>query len=56
MTDKLILKIKENAERVDKELEKLFEGQTDEDIKIIFDAEKYSLLGGGKRIRAFITL
>ena len=56
MTDNLVLKIKENAERVDKELGKLFEGKTDEDIKVIFDAEKYSLLGGGKRIRAFITM
>lgn len=56
MTDNLVLKIKENAERVDKELGKLFEGSRDEDIKVIFDAEKYSLLGGGKRIRAFITI
>ena len=56
MTDNLNIKIKEAAELVDSELEKLFDGDTDEDIKIIFDAEKYSLLGGGKRIRAFITM
>ena len=44
-----------NAEKTEQELLACF-GQEEADTQIIFDAEKYSLLGGGKRIRPFLTV
>ena len=46
--------IVENAERVEEELIACF-GEENVRTQVIFDAEKYSLLGGGKRIRPFLV-
>ncbi len=43
------------AEQTEKALESYMACE-DEDISLIFDAEVYSLLGGGKRIRPFLVL
>lgn len=42
------------AERVEEAL-KSYGQSPDEDLQILFDAEEYSLLGGGKRIRPFLV-
>lgn len=47
-------KIKKNAELTEEVLEK-YSALGDEDLDILFEAEAYSLLGGGKRIRPFIV-
>ena len=44
----------ENENRTEEALVSLFL-RSDEDIDLVFDAQKYSLLGGGKRIRPFIV-
>ena len=55
MTTELKTKLSENSALVEAELESCFAGLCDADINKIFEAEKYSLLGGGKRIRAFLV-
>ncbi len=45
----------ENASLTDRALAEYFT-ESDEDFGLIIDAEKYSLLAGGKRIRAFLAL
>ena len=47
-------RIRENAELVEVALEKYFD-YTDADYGEVIEAQKYSLLGGGKRIRPFLT-
>ncbi len=44
----------DNADALEGELAKYIQ-ETDEDYGLIFDAERYSLLGGGKRVRPFIV-
>ena len=44
----------ENAERTERALAKYFEGR-DQDLQVIFDAQSYSLMAGGKRIRPFLV-
>lgn len=56
MTADLKLKMQKNSELVECELKALLERDKDAEIEIIFEAERYSLLGGGKRIRPFITM
>ena len=46
--------LSENSERVERALER-FCSETDEDFGMVMDAERYSLLGGGKRIRPFLV-
>lgn len=46
--------MEENSARVEKALEKYSEG-TDGEYGVIFEAQRYSLLGGGKRVRPFIV-
>ena len=46
--------IEDNAQRVENALALCSQG-TDEDYGLIFDAERYSLLGGGKRVRPFLV-
>lgn len=48
-------KLKTNADRVERELLSYFCEQ-DHDLTSIFEAQKYSLLGGGKRIRPYLVL
>ena len=55
MTTVLQNKMAENNSLLEKELEKFFDKTDDEDLVRIIDSEKYSLLGGGKRIRPFIV-
>ena len=55
MTTELKMKLNENSALVESKLEGCFAGLCDADIDKIFEAEKYSLLGGGKRIRAFLV-
>ncbi len=52
--DMLFERIKQNSERVEAALVAYSSGE-DEDIGLIFEAQRYSLLGGGKRIRPFIV-
>ncbi len=47
-------RIRENAALVETALEKYFE-HTDADYGEVIEAQRYSLLGGGKRIRPFLT-
>ena len=47
--------IKETADKVEDALAECFEC-ADADVVSVYDAMKYSTLGGGKRIRAFLTL
>ena len=47
-------KIAENANRTEEALREYGLG-TDEDIQSLLDAEEYSLLGGGKRVRPFLV-
>ncbi len=46
--------IDENAAATEKALEKIMQRE-DSDYGLIFDAERYSLLGGGKRVRPFLV-
>ncbi|MBO5204238.1 MAG: polyprenyl synthetase family protein [Clostridia bacterium] len=46
--------MRDNAERTEEALTRLCACE-DDDIGLIFDAERYSLLGGGKRVRPFIV-
>lgn len=48
-------RLKVNAEVVENALESYY-GENDSDFQKLIDAQKYGLLGGGKRIRAFLTL
>lgn len=50
----LLERIKQNSDRVEAALCAYSAGD-DDDIGLIFQAQKYSLLGGGKRIRPFIV-
>ncbi|MBE6577649.1 MAG: polyprenyl synthetase family protein [Ruminococcaceae bacterium] len=50
----LLDRIKQNSDRVEAALSAYSSGE-DEDIGLIFRAQRYSLLGGGKRIRPFIV-
>ena len=52
--ENLLSAMKINAEAVERALEGYFQ-DSDEDYGVIFDAESYSLLGGGKRVRPFIV-
>ena len=52
--DELKARLSRNAERTERALEALA-ALTDEDLQILFDAESYSLLDGGKRIRPFLV-
>ena len=52
--DSLMAALEKNSELVECALEK-FCSDTDDDFGIVMDAERYSLLGGGKRIRPFLT-
>ena len=47
-------RILENADKTEQALAALYE-ETDGDLQEIFDAQSYSLLGGGKRIRPFLV-
>jgi geranylgeranyl diphosphate synthase type II len=47
-------RIKQNADRVEAALDFYSQGE-DKDYGVIFRAERYSLLGGGKRIRPFLV-
>ena len=47
-------RIRENAELVEAALEKYFD-YTDADYGEVIEAQKYSLLGGGKRVRPFLV-
>jgi geranylgeranyl pyrophosphate synthase len=52
----LELALKENCELTEKALASFFEDKNESGcLSIIMQAEKYSLLGGGKRIRAFLV-
>ena len=51
---RLTQRINENSQLVEEALEKCV-GESDADYGVIFDAQRYSLLGGGKRIRPFLT-
>ena len=46
--------IADNAERVESALSAYVQ-ETDNDYGLIFDAQRYSLLGGGKRVRPFLV-
>ena len=52
--EKLLAALADNSEKVERALEG-FCSETDEDFGIVMDAERYSLLGGGKRIRPFLV-
>lgn len=51
---RLIEVIKDNAELTEKALAEIMCGN-DEDYGLVFDAQRYSLLGGGKRVRPFLV-
>ena len=55
MTTELKNKMLKNSELLDIELEKYFPRAEDNDLKKIFESEKYSLFSGGKRVRPFIV-
>jgi len=55
MTNNILQKLNENARLVEVALHKYFTDE-DKDLKILFDAQKYSLFAGGKRIRPTLTL
>jgi geranylgeranyl diphosphate synthase type II len=52
--ERIVERIKQNSELVEKALISYSAGE-DKDIGLIFEAQRYSLLGGGKRIRPFIA-
>ena len=52
----LELKLQENSDDIERALSEYFENKSiDEGVKPFLATEKYSLLGGGKRIRPFLT-
>lgn len=51
---KLADRMDENSRHVEQALEK-YMSRTDKDYGVIFDAQRYSLLGGGKRVRPFLV-
>ena len=54
--EKLEQALLQNSEITEKALDKFFDGKSgDASLEIIMQAQKYSLLGGGKRIRPFLT-
>lgn len=55
MKTDILEKIKKSTDTIDAALEKYLAGD-DEDIKVLIDAENYSVMSGGKRVRPFITL
>jgi len=55
MTNRILQKLNENAALIETELAKYF-AITDEKFPVLFDSVKYSLLGGGKMIRPFLTM
>ena len=55
MKTNIEIKLKECAAKTEEYLRNCYDGKP-EQLELIFDAEKYSLLAGGKRIRAFLTL
>ncbi len=57
MTKQQLLKImSERAELVNEELTSYFENRYDDDLKELTEAQKYSVMAGGKRIRPIIAL
>lgn len=54
MKNEYKLTMKEDAALVTKALDKFYEERREEELKILIDAEKYSLMAGGKRIRPII--
>ncbi len=52
--DNLKKAVIENADATEAALTKILNG-TDEDYGLVYDAERYSVLGGGKRVRPFIV-
>ena len=55
MKTDLMSKIKSSSETVERALERYLSGD-DRDIKVLIDAENYSVMSGGKRVRPFIVL
>lgn len=55
MKTDLMSKIKSSSETVERALEGYLSGD-DRDIKVLIDAENYSVMSGGKRVRPFIVL
>ena len=54
--EKLNIALNENSNKLERAMEEFFESKSDQgSLKIIKDAQKYSLLGGGKRIRPFLV-
>lgn len=53
--NEILQKLKTTAEQIDIALANLLD-ETDPDYAVLFDAMRYSALGGGKRIRPFLTL
>ena len=56
MTDRLKNALQADAAAVESRLLSLYPSTDDPDIGLIYRAEKYSLMAGGKRIRPFLTL
>ena len=54
--DELRRRIAEDAELTEKWLRELFPSYSDKDVAFVNEAEKYSLLAGGKRIRPFLVI
>ena len=50
----LVVALRENARKTEEALAE-YSRETDTDLQLLFDAEAYSLLGGGKRIRPFLV-
>ncbi len=48
--------MKRDAELVNSELKKMFEGYPEDELSLLIDSEKYSTLAGGKRIRPILAL
>ena len=55
MKTDLMSKIKSSSEIVERALEGYLSGD-DRDIQVLIDAERYSVMSGGKRVRPFIVL
>ena len=51
---KLMTRMAENAERTERALAEYFD-EKDNDLQVILDAQTYSLMAGGKRIRPFLV-
>ena len=54
MEEMLVSALKQNAKRVEEHLSSVF-ADTDADFSVISDAQLYSLMAGGKRIRPFLV-